>query len=196
MSLLNAFRAVDREGDAAEPAEIGRVGVEDVDAPALLLGVALVHAVEVGGKQGGFLTAGGGVDLDDHVALVVGVFGQEGDAESLGQVGEAGFNVFQFELGHFDQFGVAALGDEGAEVGLLFDEAVALHVDGDQVFQAGAFAIQFAQVVRNRRPPRVGPSRIRWPDTAPQWAATCRKCRPLRSRRLKKLESSIAHRPE
>ena len=126
-------------------AQVGGVGVEDVDAPALLLGVALVHAVEVGGEQGGFLPAGGGVNLDDDVALVVGVLGQEGDAESLGQVGEAGFNVFQFELGHFDQFGVATLGDEGAEVGPLFDEAVAMHVDGDQVFQTGAFAVQFAQ---------------------------------------------------
>ena len=42
----------------------------DLDAPAVPLAEARVHAVEVGGEQRGLVAAGAGADLDDRVAVV------------------------------------------------------------------------------------------------------------------------------
>ena len=47
------------------------VRVGDVDLPALRLGVADVHAHDLGGEERGLVAAGAGADLDEHVLLVV-----------------------------------------------------------------------------------------------------------------------------
>ena len=73
--------AVDLEDDLLEAAEIALVGVDDLDVPALALGVAAVHAVEVAGEEGGLVAAGGGADLDDDVLVVVRAFRDEGAAQ-------------------------------------------------------------------------------------------------------------------
>ena len=60
--------------DAAER----RVGERhDLDAPAVALAVARVHAVEVGGEERGLVAAGAGADLDDRVAVVERIARQE-----------------------------------------------------------------------------------------------------------------------
>ena len=43
----------------------------------MALGVAVVHAEQLGGEEGGLLAAGTGPDLEDDVAVVVGVARQQ-----------------------------------------------------------------------------------------------------------------------
>ena len=64
---------LDRDGDVLVAAEVGLGGVEDLGPPAAPLGVPQVHPQQVAGEQGGLLAALAGLDLEDHVAVVVGV---------------------------------------------------------------------------------------------------------------------------
>src|SRR5439155_628770 len=60
------------EGDNLfEPAEAGRARGEHLHPPALSLGVAAVHAKQLGGEETRLLAARTGADLEHHVALVV-----------------------------------------------------------------------------------------------------------------------------
>ena len=54
-----------------------------LDLPALLGGIALVHAEQVAGEQRGLVAAGAGADFEDGVALVHRVFGQQREADFL-----------------------------------------------------------------------------------------------------------------
>ena len=58
-------------------AEVRGVGREHLGLPAVALGIPQVHAQQVAGEQGGLIAAGAGPNLEDDVALVVRVFGQE-----------------------------------------------------------------------------------------------------------------------
>ena len=51
--------------------------------PAMVGGIALVHAVEIAGEQRGLVAAGAGADFEDDVALVHRVLGQEGEPDVL-----------------------------------------------------------------------------------------------------------------
>ncbi len=70
------------EDDFLEAAQLGRVHVEDLDLPAAVLGVVLVHVVEVAGEQGRFLAAGAGADLH-HAAAAIGVLAADGQVQKL-----------------------------------------------------------------------------------------------------------------
>ena len=59
-------------------AELGLVLRQHLGAPALALAEAQVHARQVTGEQGALVAAGAGADLEEGVALVVGVFRQQG----------------------------------------------------------------------------------------------------------------------
>ena len=59
--------------DVLVAAEVGLGGVEDLGPPAAPLGVAQVHPQQVAGEQRRLLAALAGLDLEDHVAVVVGV---------------------------------------------------------------------------------------------------------------------------
>src|SRR5207244_4043113 len=60
-----------------EAPEAGRARGEHLDAPAVPLGVARVHAEELGSEQARLVAARAGTDLEHRVALVVGVLGEE-----------------------------------------------------------------------------------------------------------------------
>ena len=62
------------EHDLFESTQSGVVGVDDLGLPALALGVARVHSVQIGGKERGLLPAGAGAYFDDRVLFVVGIF--------------------------------------------------------------------------------------------------------------------------
>ena len=86
LELEPAVRAIagdaqDRLLHAADP---GLVEIHDLGLVAVLVGVALVHPLELRGEEGRLLAPGAGPDLHDHVAVVVGVARQEED----GQAGE------------------------------------------------------------------------------------------------------------
>ena len=73
--------ARDHESDFLEAADLRRVRVHELDLPALLLGIARVHAEEVARKQRGLLAADAAAYLDDDVLLVIRVLRQEQDGQ-------------------------------------------------------------------------------------------------------------------
>ena len=76
-------------GNVFETADVGGGLGEDFDFPAVLLGEAEVHAEDLGDEERGLVSAGGGAELDDDVLVVVGVFGEEHDADVGFEGGEA-----------------------------------------------------------------------------------------------------------
>ena len=72
-----------RDGDRLVAAQVGLGGVEDLDLPALGLGVAGVHPQQVAGEQRGLLAALAGLHLEDRVLVVGGVARHEQPAELL-----------------------------------------------------------------------------------------------------------------
>ncbi len=81
--------ALDQRRDRLDPADARVVPVHDLDLPAHAFGVALVHAEELAGKERGLVAAGAGPDLEEHVARVVGVPGQQQDLQLLLEGGQA-----------------------------------------------------------------------------------------------------------
>ena len=75
--------ALDLEDDLLEPAQAVLVGVDDLDLPALPLGVARVHAEQVGGEQRGLVAALALAHLDDHILRVVRVARQQQQLDLL-----------------------------------------------------------------------------------------------------------------
>ena len=65
--------ALDLELNGLKAAGLGGAGVEHGGLPAARLAEALIHLVEVAGKDGGLVATGGGANLDDGVLVVVGV---------------------------------------------------------------------------------------------------------------------------
>src|SRR5256885_7354981 len=58
-------------------AELGGALRDDLGLPALPLGVTRVHAEQVGGEERRLVAAGAGADLEEDIALVVRVPGQQ-----------------------------------------------------------------------------------------------------------------------
>ena len=81
--------ALDERGDRFQTADPGVVAVDDLDLPAPALGIALVHAEKLRGKERRLLAARSGADLEKDVARVIGVLGQEENLEVLIDAGEA-----------------------------------------------------------------------------------------------------------
>ena len=82
-SLANGAAAADFRDDFLEAALGALAHRHDLGLPALLGGVALVHAEQVAGEQRGLVAAGAGADFQDHVALVHRVLGQQREAQLL-----------------------------------------------------------------------------------------------------------------
>ena len=80
--------AQDLELDGLEAAGLGRRGREELDLPALGRGKALIHLVQVAGKDGGLVAAHAGADLDDGVLVVVGVGRDEKELDVVLERGE------------------------------------------------------------------------------------------------------------
>ncbi len=73
----------DRERDVLEAAKLRMGRTQLSNAPAVCLGVATVHARQVGGKQRGFFAAFTGFDFEDDVHRVLGVAGSQDFDEGL-----------------------------------------------------------------------------------------------------------------
>ena len=56
----------------------------DLNLPTALFSVQRIHSEEIAGKERGFITARTGAHLKKDIALVVGVFGDQQLAQSLG----------------------------------------------------------------------------------------------------------------
>ncbi len=131
--------ALDASHEFLDAAEVGQLFFEDLEAPAHALGVALVHLLQVGGEERCFLAAGAGADFQDRRAGVGGVLGQEGEAEGLFHLGDAGLEAGEFLFGEAAHLGVGEhrlglvavgeglavggdLGHHGAEGGIFAGE--------------------------------------------------------------------------
>ncbi len=69
--------AGDLEDDFAISAAIGFGGGKDFDLPAVALGVARVHAEEIGREERGLVPTGAGPNFDDDVLGVVRILGHQ-----------------------------------------------------------------------------------------------------------------------
>ena len=69
--------ARDRGDDLLVAAEIALRRTDQLGLPAVLIGVAAVHAKQVGGEQCGLVTARAGPDLENGAALVGGILRQQ-----------------------------------------------------------------------------------------------------------------------
>ena len=63
--------------DLLEAAVFAGAVAQDSDAPTLVLGVARVHPVQVAGEQGRLVAARAGADLEEDVAFVVRILGDQ-----------------------------------------------------------------------------------------------------------------------
>jgi hypothetical protein len=81
-----------------ETAQVGGIGAQHLDLPAVPGGEGPVHLEQVAGEQVGLLAALGPPDLDDHVALVVGVAGQQQHPQLVGEAGDVGLGLVDLGL--------------------------------------------------------------------------------------------------
>ena len=137
--------AFNADGGAVDARDFAVVFFEDVDFEAFALGVAAVHAEQIAGEQGGFVTAGAGADFQEHVAGIKRVGRQQQALELLLE---------------FDEFGLGGLRlfhGQGAEGGLRvlaqligFGKALFGGLAGmkgrHQVLQPGIFPAQGAEL--------------------------------------------------
>ena len=142
--------ARDLELDGLEAAGLRRARGEDLDLPAAPLAEALVHLIEVAGKDGGLVAAHARADLDDGVLLVVGVGRDEQELDVVLERGELGLvggdvllehgllvgvRLVQHLLGGVDVVErpevLAGLGHELGLAGVLLGEARVLLGVGD-----------------------------------------------------------------
>jgi hypothetical protein len=106
--------------DFLEAAGCGFAQVHDLHLPALALGIARNHPEEVGRKQRSLLAPFTAADLDDGVALVVRILGQQQQIDLLDHAAAFGFEPGQLLLDQLAKLGVghgfAVLGDASVEI--------------------------------------------------------------------------------
>ena len=82
LQLAEGPFALDAQDDFLEPAQFGRRHFEDLDLPTVVLGIALVHSIEVAGEQRRLLATGAGADFED-ATRAVGVLAADGHVEQF-----------------------------------------------------------------------------------------------------------------
>ena len=75
--------ALDLGDDFLEAAERAFARRDDLDAPAVQRGIALIHAEEIAGEQRRLVAAGAGADFQDGALFVGGVLGQQRELQLL-----------------------------------------------------------------------------------------------------------------
>ncbi|MNU91468.1 hypothetical protein D3C71_813550 [compost metagenome] len=82
---------------------------KDLHPPATTLGVTRIHAEQVAGENRRFVTTGTGTDLEEHVAAVVRVLGQQHALQVGFERDQAFLGLADFFHGHFTHVRVAVL---------------------------------------------------------------------------------------
>lgn len=142
-------RAADEEDDLLETAEVGGTGVDGFGFPSPGFGVAVVHAKEVRGEEGGFLSAGTGADFHDDVAVVGGIGWKQAALEFTGEPVEFDLAAGDFFADEPGEFGVRRFGGQQFAVSgeFLFGAEVGVS-DGYELLEAGVFAAEFLEAGR------------------------------------------------
>ncbi len=98
----------DAADDLAIAAEIRFAGRDDLDLPALALGIARIHAEEVAGEQRRFVAASAGADFENDALLVVGVARKQQFLQLDLEFGQARLDRGDLLVGELAHLGVAA----------------------------------------------------------------------------------------
>jgi hypothetical protein len=152
---VDAF-ALDAQHQLLVAAEVGRALAHHLAAPAALLAVAGVHARQIGREQGGFLAARARADLEEGVAWVVRVLGQQRLLQLAMQAGDVGLGAGNLLARHLGQFRVVQHATGGGQVGLaLGGLAVQAHQRGGLGLFPGDGAVAL-HVLAERRVGEVG----------------------------------------
>ena len=134
--------AADLDDRLLDSADAGFVKAHDLGRVAVTFGVAQVHPEELGGEQGGLLAAGTGPDLEDHVAVVGGITGQEEDLELLDEPGFVGLEPVDLLAGHGPHLLVALAVPELAGAQQLGSRVEEAAIRLDHGFEAGELATE------------------------------------------------------
>jgi len=73
--------ALDPRHDFLDAAKLGRLLLDDLEAPAARIGIALIHPQQVGGEKRGLVAPRAGPDLDHRGPRIGGILGQEREAQ-------------------------------------------------------------------------------------------------------------------
>ena len=104
---INIF-ALDAQYHFLEATQFTRRLAQDLGLPALAFAKAAVHAQQVAGKQGRFVTARAGADFNEGVARVVRVLGQQHALQFTLKLADLGAGAVDFFLCHAGHIGVVA----------------------------------------------------------------------------------------
>ena len=139
------------------------------------LGVARVHAEEIGGEERRLVAAGPGADLDDDVLVVVRVLRDEQGAE-LGEVLLAqGLQPPNFVLGQAGELRVGIRGQLFRILELLL-AALQVAVDGDDLLEVGPLAAEVGQLARVGEDSRIRHLMIKFVVPAFKFRQCAEKC--------------------
>ncbi len=114
-------------------------GTDHLDLPALVLGVARVHAKQVAGEQRRFVTAGSRAHLEKDVTPIIGILGHQQTLEFGLQLLELGHALLALHLGELAHVGVGVLGHLLCG-GHVFLDATIAAPGVDQRLELGVFA--------------------------------------------------------
>ena len=101
--------ALDLELDGLKAAGLAGAGIEHGGLPAARLAEALVHLVQIAGKDGRLVATGGGTDLDDGVLVVVGVARDEHVLNVFLELGKLGLVFGDVHLEHLFLIGIGGI---------------------------------------------------------------------------------------
>ena len=97
------FLAFNQRDGFLHTADSGFGSIENLHLPALAFGIARIHAQDIGSKQGCFIAAGAGANLQNHVLFIVGILRNQQELEvavSLFELCLQGFNFDLSQLAH------------------------------------------------------------------------------------------------
>src|SRR5690606_35841715 len=150
---LETERAVDAiardDGDdLLDAARRGLAHRGDLHLPALGLGVAAVHAEEIGREERRLLAARPRADLEEDVALVVGILGQEEDLDLAFDLGDLGLELGELLGGELAQLGI---GERGLVLGDSCLELLVARVLVYELGELGALTVELGEALSVRR---------------------------------------------
>ena len=147
--------AFDGEDHFLEAADFGRCGVEILDLPALALEVAPVDAVQVGCEQRGFVAAGAGANLDDHLAAQVFGVGDQGVLDLFRELFLERFDQREILACELDEFGFGRIAEDPFGLHAAFDQRV------ETLRERGGGFEQAALLQQGRQALAIGSDRLR-----------------------------------
>ena len=115
----------------------GLVGVDHLDLPPPLLGIARVHPEEVVGEESSLIPSRPGPHLHDHVLVVVGVLGKQRQAQLVLELALARFERLHLLPGEGGHLGIGGVPRHASHVDELVDDAAVLPAHRHQVLERG-----------------------------------------------------------